>query len=833
MQYIKNRRGRGGKKALPPRSHPPEKVNQPNSSPPSPPPSSPRLASSSLPPSIPKPTSPPPNGATNHHHPISAAAGEVAGGTTRARTHARPPDLGKAGEDMSQASLSPSSSGDEEEEDEGVEGYRKGGYHAVRPGDQFAAGRYVAQRKLGWGNFSTVWLAFDVHTQKFVALKIQKSAPEFAQAAFHEIEFLSEITKRDPSNCKCIIQLIDHFKHAGPNGQHICLVFEFLGDSLLKLVQYNRYNGIGFGPVREICRSILIGLDYLHRELGIIHSDLKLENILLISTIDPSKDPIRSGLKPNLERPEGNPNGEVMLNPIEKKLKMRARRVLAKLAEKKKSAAEYARAERSLDGIDMTCKIVDFGNACWADKQFTDFIQTRQYRAPEVILGSGYSFPVDMWSFACIAFELATGEMLFTPKEGQGYSEDEDHLALMMEVLGKIPKKIATMGTKSKEYFDRHGDLKRIRRLKFSSIERVLVDKYKISESDAREFAEFLCPLFDFAPEKRPTAAQCLQHKWLQYSDGKNYGTLNISDVKNASVTCSPGTTASSDSKSIDVTRNIGDKPDSYAERADAKCNTSKKSIINSNSENSDVQPNTASVGNRNSKIDDVNSNTGSITNKDSKNTVIKPSIGSFANRNAETVDVKPNIGSITSRGDSSSDTKSNIGSVASKDAKTIDAKPSTSSITSQDSKIGDGRSNIDGIANRDAKTADVKHNIRSVVNTYLRNFDVKHNTGNIVDGGVKHSDLKPGTNSDAKSISAKTSTGSFDNSDARNIMKANTGIVANNDVKDTDVQTNTESVTSGDDLNDIDRKPNIGRVAASIQRLESSIGKVQSGKYR
>jgi hypothetical protein len=67
-------------------------------------------------------------------------------------------------------SQSPSLSGDEveveeEEEDEGVDGYRKGGYHAVRPGDQFAAGRYVAQRKLGWGNFSTVWLAFDVQSQ--------------------------------------------------------------------------------------------------------------------------------------------------------------------------------------------------------------------------------------------------------------------------------------------------------------------------------------------------------------------------------------------------------------------------------------------------------------------------------------------------------------------------------------------------------------------------------------------------------------------------------------------------------------------------------------------
>jgi serine/threonine-protein kinase SRPK3 len=75
------------------------------------------------------------------------------------------PDLGRRRRSNRSMSLSPSSSGDEEEEDEGVDGYRKGGYHAVRPGDQFAAGRYVAQRKLGWGNFSTVWLAFDVDSQ--------------------------------------------------------------------------------------------------------------------------------------------------------------------------------------------------------------------------------------------------------------------------------------------------------------------------------------------------------------------------------------------------------------------------------------------------------------------------------------------------------------------------------------------------------------------------------------------------------------------------------------------------------------------------------------------
>ncbi|KAI4314659.1 hypothetical protein L6164_027547 [Bauhinia variegata] len=415
--------------------------------------------------------------------------------------------------------MSCSSSSGSEEDDEGFDSYRKGGYHAVRVGDQFAGGRYIAQRKLGWGQFSTVWLAYDTQTSKYVALKIQKSAPQFAEAALHEIEVLLAVADRDPSNSNCVVQMIDNFKHTGPNGQHPCMILEFLGDSLLRLVKYNRYKGLPMNKVREICKCILIGLDYLHRELGIIHTDLKLENILLFTTIDPAKDPIRSELAPILERPEGSLNGGGVTSLVEKRLKRRARKAVAKISEKRVSMGgigEPPKSDRNIDGIDVRCKIVDFGNACWADKQFAEEIQTRQYRAPEVIMQSGYSFPADMWSFACTAFELATGDMMFTPKSGQGYSEDEDHLALMMELLGKMPRKVAIGGVRSKDYFDRHGDLKRIRRLKFCPLDKLLIDRYNISETDAREFAEFLLPILDFAPEKRPTAQQCLQHPWLQ-----------------------------------------------------------------------------------------------------------------------------------------------------------------------------------------------------------------------------------------------------------------------------------------------------------------------------
>ncbi|KAF8405558.1 hypothetical protein HHK36_010465 [Tetracentron sinense] len=422
--------------------------------------------------------------------------------------------------------MSCSSSSGSEGEDEGTDAYRKGGYHAVRVGDPFASGRYIAQRKLGWGHFSTVWLAYDTRCSRYVALKIQKSGAEFAEAALHEIQVLSAIADGDPSNSKCIVRLVDHFKHAGPNGHHMCMVLEFLGDSLLQLIRYNHYRALELNKVREICKSVLLGLDYLHRELGIIHTDLKPENVLLVSTIDPTKDPIRSGLSPVLERPEGNPNSGVMVNIDEKKLKRKAKRAVAKISGRRASMGGTSKRERGLDGIDLRCKIVDFGNACWVDKQYTNDIQTMQYRAPEVIIGAGYSFSVDMWSFACIAFELATGDMMFAPKTGQGFSDDEDHLALMMELLGKIPRKIACSGSRSKDLFDRYGDLKRIRRLKFWSLDRLLVDRYYFSDSDAREFAEFLSPLLDFAPEKRPTVQQCLQHPWL------NIRNLTPSEVK-------------------------------------------------------------------------------------------------------------------------------------------------------------------------------------------------------------------------------------------------------------------------------------------------------------
>lgn len=101
----------------------------------------------------------------------------------------------------------------------------------------------------------------------------------------------------------------------------------------------------------------------------------------------------------------------------------------------------------TVEGL-LTAKavVVDFGNACWTHKHFTDDIQTRQYRSPEVILGAKYDTAADMWSLACVVFELVTGDFLFEPKSGPGWDRDEDHVALMIELLGKMPRKVRDKG---------------------------------------------------------------------------------------------------------------------------------------------------------------------------------------------------------------------------------------------------------------------------------------------------------------------------------------------------------------------------------------------------
>lgn len=169
----------------------------------------------------------------------------------------------------------------------------------------------------------------------------------------------------------------------------------------------------------------------------------------------------------------------------------------------------------ALEECDVEVKIADLGNACWVNRHFTEDIQTRQYRSLEVLLGAGYGTSADIWSTACMAFELATGDYLFEPHSGEDYTRDEDHLAHIIELLGEIPRRIAMSGKHSRQFFNKKCELRHITGLKPWGLFEVFTEKYEWDHMEAQEFTAFLRPMLDFDPNRRATAAECLKHPWL------------------------------------------------------------------------------------------------------------------------------------------------------------------------------------------------------------------------------------------------------------------------------------------------------------------------------
>jgi serine/threonine-protein kinase SRPK3 len=65
------------------------------------------------------------------------------------------------------------------------------------------------------------------------------------------------------------------------------------------------------------------------------------------------------------------------------------------------------------DGIEtISVKIADLGNACWVGHHFTNDIQTRQYRSPEVILGAKWGASTDVWSMASMVYHQTSHVLL-------------------------------------------------------------------------------------------------------------------------------------------------------------------------------------------------------------------------------------------------------------------------------------------------------------------------------------------------------------------------------------------------------------------------------------
>ena len=175
-------------------------------------------------------------------------------------------------------------------------------------------------------------------------------------------------------------------------------------------------------------------------------------------------------------------------------------------------------------------KICDIGNACWFNHHFSTIIQTRQYRSPEVILGINYNETSDIWSLACVVYELITGDFLFNPITGEDFCKNDSHLSKFMEICGKMPKNFVERGLFWKKYFDKNGKLKRIKDIRHLSLKNILIQKHHIKENEAQALVDFLMPMLEYYPEKRISARELLRHPWLNIPTNDD-GKLNDFEV--------------------------------------------------------------------------------------------------------------------------------------------------------------------------------------------------------------------------------------------------------------------------------------------------------------
>lgn len=201
------------------------------------------------------------------------------------------------------------------------------------------------------------------------------------------------------------------------------------------------------------------------------------------------------------------------------------------------------------DGIDIiSVKIADLGNACWVGHHFTNDIQTRQYRSPEVILGAKWGASTDVWSMACMVraaktcsvlsrlvdidlqvFELITGDYLFDPQSGTKYGKDDDHIAQIIELLGTFPKSLCISGKWSQEIFNRKGELRNIHRLRHWALPDVLREKYHFTVEDSKRIGEFLLPMLELQPGERANAGGMANHPFMEETKGMDRVKLDVS----------------------------------------------------------------------------------------------------------------------------------------------------------------------------------------------------------------------------------------------------------------------------------------------------------------
>jgi dual specificity tyrosine-phosphorylation-regulated kinase 2/3/4 len=153
-------------------------------------------------------------------------------------------------------------------------------------------------------------------------------------------------------------------------------------------------------------------------------------------------------------------------------------------------------------------KVIDFGSSCFKQERVFTYIQSRFYRAPEIMLGLPYSFPIDMWSFGCLIAELHSGYPLF-PGENE-----HQQLLRIIEVLGLPPKGMLTSASRGSQFFNSAGEPIVVPDAKGKTHLPLTRTLPRVLNSQDVFFLDFVKKCLAWNPADRMTPEAALQHSW-------------------------------------------------------------------------------------------------------------------------------------------------------------------------------------------------------------------------------------------------------------------------------------------------------------------------------
>uniref|UniRef100_A0A0N5C6L1 non-specific serine/threonine protein kinase n=1 Tax=Strongyloides papillosus TaxID=174720 RepID=A0A0N5C6L1_STREA len=348
---------------------------------------------------------------------------------------------------------------------------------------------YEVLEFLGKGTFGQVVKAWKKGTNEIVAIKILKKHPSYARQGQIEISILHRLNTVNADEYN-FVQAFECFQHKN----HTCLVFEMLDQNLYDFLKQQKFNPTQLYNIRPIVQQVLTALAKL-KQLGLIHADLKPENIMLV---DPANQPFR-------------------------------------------------------------VKVIDFGSASYRTKAVTNtYLQSRYYRAPEIILGLAFKEAIDMWSLGCVMAELFLGWPLYPG------SSEYDQIRYIVQTQGLPPATMLQQASKSYRFFKHIQDntnnywrlktpeeheadtgikSKDTRKYIFNCLDDIAIANHPegydnsfllCEKADRTEFIDLLKKMLAMDQEKRITPSEALEHNFLKMNHFSHYGNTKYLQISQA-----------------------------------------------------------------------------------------------------------------------------------------------------------------------------------------------------------------------------------------------------------------------------------------------------------